>query len=106
MRGRWEAELNTKLVRVDIPIHCAVPPPSMAFRPLLRQVSSCWNHRGRLTDVSQRNGVAALAAAVSTGTVFAPRTVDAEERPVDLAVRLVGHPAQSLADLGTEADGM
>jgi hypothetical protein len=78
----------------------------MAFRPLLRQVSSRWNLREWLINVSQRNGVTALAAVVSTGTVFAPRTVDAEERPMDLAVRLARQSDQLLVHLGNKADGM
>ncbi|KAF2033302.1 hypothetical protein EK21DRAFT_58999 [Setomelanomma holmii] len=43
----------------------------MAFRPLLRQ----------------RAIVPAMAAAVSAGVIFAPRVVDAEERPTDIIDR-------------------
>jgi hypothetical protein len=39
-------------------------------------------------DVLQRAAVPALAAAISTGVVFAPRTVHAEERPAELSVCL------------------
>ena len=69
-------------------IHCAFLSLTMAFRPLLRQVSSFIDRYRASIDVSQRAVVPAITAAVTTGFVFAPRTIDAEERPEDLLVRL------------------
>jgi hypothetical protein len=39
--GRRSFNITSQVVaRVDNPIHCAIPSLNMAFRPLLRQVSS------------------------------------------------------------------
>ena len=70
------------------PIHCARPPHNMAFRPLLRQVSKPDSRVELQLTRSQRAVVPAMAAALTTGAVFAPRAVYAEEQPGDAFVRL------------------
>jgi hypothetical protein len=77
--------------RVDNPIHCAFLSPTMAFRPLLRQVSSMPGMpciAGPSVDVLQRAAVPAMAAVLSAAVAFAPRTADAEEPAADLLVRV------------------
>jgi hypothetical protein len=38
--GRRSFNITSQVACVDNPIHCAIPSLNMAFRPLLRQVSS------------------------------------------------------------------
>lgn len=83
------AAATSEVSRLDNPIHCARRSLIMAFRPLLRQVSSWERVRKSCIDVSQRAFVPAIAAAVTTGAVFAPRIVHAEEHPADVFVRLL-----------------
>lgn len=68
-------------------IHCARRSLSMAFRPLLRQVSNRNSLFMAPINVFQRAVVPAMATAVTAGIAFAPRIADAEEQQGDLKVR-------------------